>query len=51
MSNAKLHYLVMLNCEGIKKGTISEAKAEAFEQEMIAKHSDNGKNLIEVWFR
>lgn len=48
MEKTKLNYLVMLNCKGIKKGTISEAKAEAFENEMIAKFSDNGKNLVEV---
>lgn len=49
MGKTKLHYLVMLNCKGIS--LISEAKAEAFEAEMIAKYSDNGNNLVEVWFR
>lgn len=51
MEKTKLHYLVQVNCKGIKMGTISEDKAEAFEEEMEAKYSDNGNNMVTVLFR
>ena len=51
MKKTKLHYLVMFNCKGIKMGTISADKSEAFKAEMQAKYSDNGNNLVDVWFR
>lgn len=46
-----LSYLVEVNCKGVKKGTVAESKAESFEEAMIAKYSNGGKNLVTVLFR
>ncbi len=51
MKKTKRHYLVQVNCKGIKMGTISADEAEAFEAEMEAKYSDNGNNMVTVMFR
>ena len=47
----KLYYLVQVNCKGIKKGSVSESKADALEAEMVARYSNGGKNLVTVLFR
>lgn len=48
---SKLYYIVQVNCKSIKKGSIKESEAEAFEEKMIAKYSNNGKNLVNVLYR
>ena len=49
--DSKLYYIVQVNCKSIKMGSIKESEAEAFEEKMIAKYSNNGKNLVAVLYR
>lgn len=48
---SKLYYIVQVNCKSIQKGSIKESEAEAFEEKMITKYSNNGKNLVAVLYR
>lgn len=46
-----LRYLVVLNCKGVKYGTIRASKRKEFKTKMVGKYTKNKYDSVDVWFR